>query len=290
MANALDIDLLRAFLEVSETGSFTRAAQRLNRVQSAVSMQVKRLEEFVGHQLFKRNGRAVTLTDEGVVLLGHARRMISLNAEALADLQDSVMDGVVRLGASNVASYLLTGILSRSAEAYPRVQLEIRCGGSDDLLEALDRRDIDLALVTQHLGRRSGRLVRQEPLVWVQARGSRSHQKDPVPLALFGHGCKYRQAALRALDKCSRRWRIAYSSANPAGLQAAVEAGVAVGMAVQSTIAANMEVLGEVDGLPPLPPVRITLHQASRSPSLPVAHLAQNIVGNIPRGRRTPRK
>lgn len=280
MEHTLDIDLLRAFLEVSETGSFTRAAQRLNRVQSAVSMQVKRLEAVVGHRVFERHGRGVCLTDEGVVLLGYARRIVSLNREALADLNGPAGESVIRLGASDVASYMLPGILSRSAEAYPRTQLEIHCDRSWELLDALDAGNLDLALVTQHPSRRHGRLVRQEPLVWVQARGSRVHRKDPVPLALFGHGCKYRQAAIHALDKCNRRWRIAYSSVNPAGLWAAVEAGVAVATSAQSTVTGNLQVLGEGDDFPPLPPLELTLHQASRA-SVPVARFAQDIVGEI---------
>ncbi len=276
----LQIDLLRAFHEVAEAGSFTRAAKRLNRVQSAVSMQIKRLEEAVGHRLFARNGRSIALTDEGVMLLGYARRILSLNQEALTSLRLPAMAGLVRLGASDVASYLLPGILSRFAAAYPCLQLEIHCDRSWHLLDALDRGDVDLALVTQHQGRPPGRLVREEPLVWAAARGSRAPERDPVPLALFGHGCIYREAALRALDGCKRRWRIAYSSVNPAGLKAAVGAGLAVTTAVRSMVDDDMEVLGAEEGFPPLPPVRITLHRAAGEAAAPVARLAGDIIGS----------
>ena len=275
----LQIDLLRAFHEVAETGSFTRAARRLNRVQSAVSMQIKRLEEAVGRPLFERGGRRVALTDEGVMLLGYARRMLSLNREALTSLREPAMAGVVRLGASDVASYLLPEFLPRFAAAYPGLELEIHCDRSWNLLDALDDGTLDLVLATQHQGRPPGRLVREEPLVWAAARGSRAQERDPVPLALFGQGCIYREAALRALDAGARRWRIAYSSANPAGLRAAVAAGLAVTTAVQSTLDDDMEVLGADAGFPPLPAVRITLHQAADEARPPVARLASEIIG-----------
>jgi DNA-binding transcriptional LysR family regulator len=282
MAMDLQIDLLRAFHEVVESGSFTRAARRLNRVQSAVSMQIKRLEEVAGHRLFERSGRRIALTDEGVMLLGYARQMLSLNQEALTSLRLPAMGGVVRLGASDVASYLLPDILTRFAAAYPHLQLEIHCDRSWHLLDGLDRGDLDLALVTQHRGRPPGRLVREEPLVWAAARGGRAQEREPVPLALFGHGCIYREAALRALDACERRWRIAYSSVNPAGLRAAVDAGLAVTTAIRSMVHENMQVLGAVEGFPPLPPVRISLHQAAREATAPVARLASDIIGAAP--------
>ncbi len=279
----LDIDQLRAFLEVADTGSFTRAAERLNRVQSGISMQIKRLEEAVGHRLFDRHGRKVRLTDQGVLLLGFARRMMSLQEEALSYLDAPALDGVVRLGASDVASYLLPGILARFAAAYPRLQLEIRCDRSWHLLDALEDGELDLALVTQHGSRQTGHLVRQEPLVWAVARDSRAHERDPVPLAVFGPGCIYREAALQALDGCGRPWRLTYSSASPSGLRAAVDAGLAVTTAVQSMLGPELRVLGADDGFPPLPEVRITLHLPAR-PSPPVAQLARDVIGS----RETP--
>lgn len=276
----MQIDQLRAFHEVAEAGSFTRAAKHLNRVQSAVSMQIKRLEETIGRRLFERNGRSIALTDEGVMLLGYARQILELNQEAMARLRQPAMSGVVRLGSSDVASFLLTGILARFGAAYPHLQLEIHCDRSWHLLDAIDRGDLDLAIVTQHRDRPPGRLVRVEPLVWAAARGARVREREPLPLALFGAGCIYREAALRALDGCGRRWRIAYSSVNPAGLRAAVAAGLAVATVVRSMLDDDMEVLGAADGLPPLPPVRITLHTATGDVAPAAAQLAADIAGD----------
>ncbi len=275
----LDIDQLRAFLEVAETGSFTRAAERLNRVQSGVSMQIKRLEEMVGYRLFDRDGRKVRLTDQGMLLLGYARRMLSLQEEALAYLQAPGFDGAVRLGASDVASYLLPDLLARFALAYPRLQFEIRCDRSWHLLDALEDDELDLALVTQHRERPAGYLVRQEPLVWAVARDSRAHERDPLPLAMFGPGCIYREAALKALDGCDRSWRLVYSSASPAGLRPAVDAGLAVTTVVPSMLGPELHVLGSEEGFPPLPEVRTTLHLQAR-PSPAVAQLARDIIGS----------
>lgn len=279
MAADLDLDLLRAFVAVSDTGSFTRAAQRVNRVQSAVSMQIKRLEEVVGQRLFDRDRRSVTLTGEGEQLLGYARRMILLNEEALSNLGRDDMAGTVRLGASDVASYLLPDILSRFADSYPKLQLEIHCDRSWHLLDAVEAGDLDLALVTQHRDRAAGKIVRQEPLVWAAARGHQPQELDPLPLAIFAPGCIYRDAALAALDACGRPWRIAYNSANTAGLQAAVSAGLAVTTAVQSSIGPTLQVLGEAEGFPPLPLVTISLHCGPAPLAPPIARLVRDIVG-----------
>ncbi len=277
----LDPGLLRTFVTVAETRSFTRAAGRLHRVQSAVSMQIRRLEAAVGHRLFDRNRRSVALTPEGERLLGYARRILSLNREALAELREPWMEGVVRLGASDVSSYLLPGILARFAAACPRIQLEIRCDRSWHLLDALDGGELDLVLVSQHPGRADAQLVRREPLVWAAADGSAVADRDPVPLALFARGCIYRDAALAALDECGRPWRLAYSSTNPVGLKAAVSAGLAVTVAVRSTLDEGLRVLGAEDGFPPLPPIEITLHRAAGEGSPLAARLAREIVGVV---------
>lgn len=276
MTANLDLDLLRAFVAVAEARSFTRAAGRLHRVQSAVSMQIKRLEETVGARLFDRGRRSVGLTEAGEQLLGHARRMLALNAEALSELRQPAMVGTVRLGASDVASYLLPGVLARFARAYPRLQLEIRCERSWHLLDDLEAGALDLALVTQPCGRDTGQVVRREPLVWAAARGSLAYEKEPLPLAIFAQGCVYREAALAALDAAGRKWRIAYNSTNSAGLRAAVLAGLAVTLAPQSTLDGSLQAL--TAGLPPLPPLDVWLFRAPGALTAPAARLADDIV------------
>ncbi len=283
---SLNIDLLRAFVAVAETGSFTRAAGRLGRVQSAVSMQVKRLEEVAGSRLFDRSRRRVALSEDGEVLLGYARRMLALNQAALSDLGQAAVAGRVRLGSADTAAYFLPGILARFARAYPRVQLEVRCDRSWHLLDALDAGDLDLALVTQQGDRGGGRALRREPLVWASARGQAAHETDPIALAVFAPGCAYRAAAMDALDRAGRRWRVAYSSTSVAGVQAAAMTGLAVGVLPQSTLLKGMRVLGVAEGLPPLADYAITLHAAPGHASpgsqpAPVARLAEDIAAQL---------
>ncbi len=277
----LDIDLLRAFVAVAETGSFTRAAGHLGRVQSAVSMQVKRLEEVAGQRLFDRSRRKVALSPDGEVLLGYARRMLALNQAALSDLGQAAVAGRVRLGTADTAAYFLPGILARFAQALPRVQLEVRCDRSWHLLDALDAGELDLALVTQQGDRRGGRALRREPLVWASARGQTAHETDPLPLAVFAPGCAYRAAAMDALDRAGRAWRVAYSSTSVTGVQAAAVTGLAVGVLPQSALLKGMRVLGETDGLPPLPDYAITLHAAPGNQPAPVARLAEDIAAQL---------
>ncbi len=272
----LDLDLLRAFVAVAETGSFTRAAHRLGRVQSAVSMQIKRLETLVGGRLLERRRGAVVLAGQGEVLLAHARRMLALNEEALADLGRVTVEGEIRLGSADTASVFLPGILARFAQSYPRAQLEVRCDRSWHILDALEVGELDIALVTQCCGRRGGEVVRHEPLVWVTA-APHLAEEAVLPLALFAQGCAYREAAMQALDGDGRRWRMAYNSTSVHGVRAAVAAGVAVAALPRSTVERGMHVLDTEDGLPPLPDYEIFLHLPPGRATAPVAHLVEII-------------
>ena len=149
MIKTLDLDLLRAFVTIAETRSFTRAAKQLGRVQSAVSMQIKRLEEIVDARLFDRDSRTVVLTRDGERMLGYARRMLALNEEAVGTVGGPAVAGALRIGASDVASYVLPAVLSRLAEGFPRLEIEIVCDRSWHLLDALQGGELDMALVTQ---------------------------------------------------------------------------------------------------------------------------------------------
>jgi DNA-binding transcriptional LysR family regulator len=277
MIRNLDIDLLRAFVAVTETRSFTRAADRLGRVQSAVSMQIKRLEETLDARLFDRDSRTVALTRDGERMLGYARRMLALNEEAVEVMGGPAIAGPLRIGASDVASYLLPAVLARLANGCPRLEIEIVCDRSWHLLDALEAGTLDFALVTQSSGQSGGRLIRQEPLVWATARDHNAAQCAPVPLALFGPGCIYREAAMKAMDDAGRPYRLAYSSANPSGLSAAVGAGLAVTTAVQSTLSPRLRVLGAADGFPALPNVQIMLFARAGDSGLPFDRLADEI-------------
>jgi DNA-binding transcriptional LysR family regulator len=277
----LDLDLLRSFAVVAETQNFTRAAERLGRVQSAVSMQVKRLETIVDTRLFRRTKRMVRLTPDGIILLRYANRMLRLNEQALADLAGQAIEGRVRLGATDTSMCYLPAVLLRFAQSYPLIDMEVRCDRSWEALDALEAGEIDLALVTQPCGRTGGRVVRREPLLWAVSRESTADEQDPLPLAIFAPGCIYREAALKALEKKGRAWRHAYNSASRDGLDVAVKAGLAVTMLPKTALGPALRVLGTEQGFPPLPSIEIFLYQPPNINSAPVETFAEVIVESL---------
>lgn len=273
----LDVDLLQAFAEVAHTRSFTQAAERLNRVQSAVSGQIKRLENITGTRLFDRTRRSVKLTKEGEILLDYAHKILRLNDAALSDLGQTRPSEKVRLAVSDHSACFLPQALVQFAAAMPAAQLEIRCERSWDALDALDAGDVDLAFVTQPCGRTDGMVVYREQLIWAAAIGSEAPALDPLPLAIFGPGCVYRDAALRALDACGRSWRLAYNSPSRDGLLIAVRAGLAVTVATEKTLESGLARIERRHALPSLPEIELSLHRQPRSTPSAAARLASII-------------
>lgn len=261
----LEIDLLRAFTEVAYTRSFTRAAERLNRVQSAVSNQIKRLEELTGARLLHRTRRSVKLTKEGEVLLQYAERMLRLNDAALSDLGLSSAEERVRVGVADSVSHFITLALSKFAQQYPNVEVDIHCERSWKVIDALDAGEVDLALILQELGKPDDELVRREHLIWATTEGSDAPSQSPLPLAMFGPGCALRTAGVSALDRVGRRWRAAYSSPCRDGLLVAVRAGLAVTIAAESTLEQGLAPVAPQYGLPQLPDMSIVLKQSERT-------------------------
>lgn len=259
MKSDLDIDLLRSFAAVADAKQFTLAAERLSRTQSAVSMQIQRLETAVGTKLFHRSRRRVRLTSDGEKLRGYAARMLRLNDEILAEFGQTSLQGRIRVAATDTSMSYMPAILSRFAEAHPLIDLEIGCRRSWEAIDALEAGEFDLALVTQPCGRSSGEVLRREQLVWAMARGSAAATLDPLPLALFGKGCIYRKSALEALESVGRNWRHAYNSASQDGRDVAVSAGLAVTAVPVSVLRDDWVALGAREGFPPLPEIEILL-------------------------------
>ena len=280
MLATLDPDLIRSFVAIAETGSFTAAAHRVHRTQSAVSMQIKRLEELLGgRELFARGGRGIALTRDGETLLAHARRILHAHREALAAFDRDALAGEVTVGApDDYASTFLPRILARFAETHARVHVNVVCQASVDLLRLLADRAVDLALVTQGSGERGGTVVLREPMVWVTSSRHRAHEQDPLPLALFEPGCAFRRAATDSLAATGRAARVAYTSLSIAGVNAALESGLAVGVLLRSIVRPGLRVLGPREGFPPLPGSGIVLLRATREPSALVDRLEGAIV------------
>lgn len=262
----LESDVLRTFVTIAESGSFSRAARLIFRTPSAVSMQIKRLEETLGQTLFVREPRRVRLTTEGEALLSYGRRLLELNEEAVAQFLAPSIAGTVRLGTSDdVGTRVLPGVLSRFARTHAAVQVDVMVGCSLDLLGKLDKGELDLALVTlgnEGQERRHGEIVFTEPLVWACREDSVLSERSPLPLALANQGCAWRGLALAALDRIGRPYRIAYTSEHCAGQEAAMLADLAVAPFPRSLIRAPLRSLGVETGLPPLGDYHIELIRA----------------------------
>jgi len=264
MSAQLDPDLLRTFVAIVDAGGFTQAARQVHRTQSAVSMQVRRLEETLDRPLFQRDGRGVQLSSDGEALLGYARRLLKLHDEALAALTRPDLSGLVRIGTpDDYVDRFLPGILAHFARAFPRVQLEVNCEPSVNLRRMLAEDRLDLALITCTPGAETGEVVRREPVVWATAERHLAHENEPLPLALFQPGCAFRDWALASLNKRARPYRVAYTSASISGVLAAVTAGLAVTVLCRGVLPTGVRPLGADEGFPPLPWASIALHRGS---------------------------
>jgi DNA-binding transcriptional LysR family regulator len=288
----LDIDQLRTFVAIADTGSFTRAADIVHKTQSAVSMQMKRLEERVGRAIFERDGRQSKLTDEGERLLDYARRIVRLNTECIASFNENELVGRVRLGLpDDYADRYLPEILARFSRSNPRAEVAVVCEPSPNLIACVQNGDLDLAIIT-HLDRRGpSEIVRVEQLLWVTSARHAVHEQSPVPLALGRPTCDWRHSATGALESTGRPFRILYVSWNSTAVGAAVVAGLAVSVLPESAIRPGMRILGPADGFPALPSCKIGLIRNRRGPN-PLAdglcfHIKQSL-DNLGAGRLAP--
>jgi DNA-binding transcriptional LysR family regulator len=280
----LDLDLLRTFVTIADTGGFTRAGDQLGRTQSAVSLQVKRLEDMLGRAVFARSSRSLRLTSDGERLLSHARQMLRLNDEALADLLEPDVAGLVRLGVpEDFATVHLPGVLAAFTEAHPRVELEVTCDLTLNLLERFRAGDFELVLVKREpAAPLRGVRVWREPLVWVGRDRSGPGDGAAVPLIVSPQPCVYRKRAIEALEEAGRKWRIAYTSTSLTGTQAAVRAGLGVTVLPREMVPSSLAALGRDSGLPRLDETEIALIEAA-APS-PTAHLfAEHIINALER-------
>jgi DNA-binding transcriptional LysR family regulator len=239
----LDIDLLRSFAAVADTGSFTAAAELVARTQSAVSVQVKRLEESVGRRVFERTSRSLALTPAGEVLLGYARRILALNDESVRRITEPPVAGEIRLG---ITEYFvpneLPAILARFAAIHPEVRLEVRMGHSRDMRAALSRGELDVAIV-RLAPRERERAIWTEPQVWAAPEGFDAARGTVLPLALLSAPCVLREHAIESLRRLKRPCKVVFTGSSVASVQAAVRAGLGVTILPRSSLLPGMQVL-----------------------------------------------
>lgn len=260
----LETDLLKTFVTIAETGNFTVAAKRVYRTPSAVSMQVKRLEDMLGRALFTRHPRHVALNADGEAFLVHAREILRINDAALSRFRVPQLEGRVRFGApDDFGMHHLPGILSRFASTHPLVEVEVLLSTSLRLTRKLEAGEIDMILtVSTPPPPAPAQLIHTEGLAWVGARDGMAFSKTPVPLAMSTHGCAWRAAALAALDRDGRPYRIAYTSETSAGQLAAVMADLAIAPLPLSLIADHHRRLTEKDGFSEIGPYQMWLQKA----------------------------
>jgi DNA-binding transcriptional LysR family regulator len=260
---SLDPDLLRAFVAVANHRSFTRAATMLNRTQSAVSMQIKRLEGRLGVELFNRTKANVDLSPAGEGLLGYARRILSLNEEAVGRLAERKVEGVVRLGVmDDYGTCIVPPLLASFLAFYPRIHIEMETGLTSAMPARLGEA-YDLVIAMHPEGRGDGEFLRREQAVWATSASQAVEQQEPLPVALYPQGCLFRKWAIEALDAAGRPWRLAFVSHSLAAVEAVAAQGLAVTVVKAGTFPKKLRPLSEQDGMPPLPAADICLHRAA---------------------------
>lgn len=279
----LDLRALQSFVTVVSTKSFTAAARQLNYSQSAVSMQLRRLETELGVTLLARDARTIEPTRPGREVLGYAREMLRLGGELRERLAEREVAGTVRLGLPVDYAPYIPATLTLFAERYPLVEMEVRSDLSVNLIEQTRAGDIDMAIVTREPEAAGGVRLRREPLVWVSAPSTTVHLQDPLPLALSLEGvCAFRTAATARLDAAGRRWRTAYESQAFATQRIPVGVGLAVTVAIPSLLSADLEILDpEAAGLPELPAMDIRLHRSPGRASHAADCLADLLIERI---------
>jgi DNA-binding transcriptional LysR family regulator len=256
----LDTDQLRSFLAIVDTGSFTRAAERVHKTQSAVSMHVRRLEEQLGVALFVKQGRGARLTTEGENLIEFARRMIQVEAGAIAALSRKGLRGSARIGIpDDYADAFLAEILTRFNRRHPLVEVCAVCENSVELAGQVSAGALELALVTQFDDLRNFELLREEPLVWAASDRFQLDSGDAVPLALGSVACLWRRAADEALAAAPCATRGLFFSKNYNAITSVVRAGLAVTILPASMVGKGLRILGPETGLPDLPVTRMGL-------------------------------
>jgi len=276
----MDFDHLRAFVAVAETGGFSRAADALNLTQSAVSAQIRRLEEQLEVRLFARTSRSVKLTEAGGALLPYARRLLHMDEIARTAVGESQVAPALRFGITDEqADRHLPRLLQAFHADFPDERVEITCDVSTVLLERLRAGLLDLALVVRHGAEPGGERMQEEPLVWTARADFDLADGAPAPLACNPEGCVHRARAVDALTRAGRRWQVRYTSQSPAGVNAALNAGLAIAVKAERSIPDGCVDVGPRLGLPALPPVQIDLHRAPTAVSPAAERFAALVAG-----------
>lgn len=286
-----DPTLLRAFVAVKETGGFTRAAQRLHLTQSAVSHQIRRLEEQVGRPLLYRTTRTLTLTEDGNDFLQHAERILASLDALSRRFQPSPVCGVVRFGVPETfLGERLPQLLSRFARAFPEVRLDVNVGTYLDLRAMIKAGELDLAVVLAEPGGEGGTVLQHTRFVWAAAEAFDIAPGASLPLALSPAPCVNRQVGMAALEGTSMAWHVAFTSPSQEGIRTAVLAGLGASVQIRGDLKPGMKVVDGQYGLPPLPAADFALIWSDGEKTPAAREFGQMLVNlQAPRPKQGPR-
>jgi DNA-binding transcriptional LysR family regulator len=281
----LEIDIMKTFVAIAETGNFTTAAEAVFRTPSAVSMQIKKLEDTLGVCLFRRDARSVTLTHHGEILLSYAKRMISLNNEAVSRFIMPEMNGIVRLGApDDIGELMLPSILKHLSEAWPQLAIDVTIESSANLHRGVEDGRLDLTLYNFLNAVRAdpAEKVMTEKLVWVGKKHGQAHLKTPLPISVWDSGCIWRTRALEELAESHIDFRIAYFCGSHMGQTAAIRADIAIAPLARFLVQEDMVVLGERDGLPDLGTydIGLAVREGAPQPVMAVADYVRTVLAD----------
>ena len=278
MAPHLESDLLRTFVAIAETKNFTRASEIVSRTQSAVSIQMKKLEEIVNEKLFDRGPRGVALTPSGEHLVKDAKRILSLLDQAATSLQQDPLKGTVRIGIpEEYGGTFLPSVLSRFAKTHPQAEVTVRCAQSAALTKAMEKGELDLIILHEEATKIGGEILLNNPIVWITSDTYCQHECTPMPVAVYDSECWWREWALACLDQQNKDYKITYVSSSTFGLQAAVSSGIAVGIVAEGQIPPDCRELTAEEGFPRLQSTNIVLRQNTQRECSTKAGMAQAI-------------
>ena len=285
----LDLDTLRTLVTAQDLGGFAQAADRLSRTPSAISLQMKRLQEELGMPLFRKNGRRLSLTEAVETALGYARRILSLNDELLNTMHGSSLAGLVRIGCPQDFAPILPTVLSQFTAFYPRMQIELRIEGSAVLADAVERAQLDIALAIGHADRSMASHVAETRLVWIAAENFPPPSGKQLPVSVLGPQCVFRKCLIQRLEDAGIAYRIAATSPSLDGLWAAVLGGLGVTARTELALP-NGTVQGEsLFSLPALGSFPITLHKNHAENSV-FDYLSELLVNGLALKLQTTRK
>lgn len=278
MLRNLDINLIRTFVAVAGSGNMTAAAGRLGLTQGAVSQQVMRLEDGLQVSLFDRHRRKLKLTKPGERLLEQAKRLLDMNDEIIGTMAAPDITGVVRLGVPYdlVATYLPI-VLRDFAETNPRIEVSLSCDASPNLIAAVGKGDIDIALAEEPADAATGECLCTERLLWIGRPEGSAPGKRPLPLSIVSETCVFRPAIHDALEGAGIEWRTVFENGNLEATMTTVRADLAVTASLASAAPQDLKPLTPRDGLPPLPSFSICLHQRPDHEDPAVDELADHI-------------